>query len=215
MDRTGRTVHVASICVASVPELWLCFAVPKFIVCNSGRCTYYCSTELQTDRPLMPFPVCFATVTRAPIELPEQVLVMIVSRALDLIPATAGADGADERSLYAGMMRGIGSASKLLRHLVKGVLMGDELAWLRVPGAGAAAECMSCFPRALSLRIVGDGRSGDIGAVLGSRSVVRLAIANNRMMRGCDGLGQLVGLRALYIEECGRLHDAARRRCLR
>ncbi len=28
-------------------------------------------------------------------------------------------------------------------------------------------------------------------------------------MRGCEGLGQLVGLRALYITQCGRLRDAA------
>jgi hypothetical protein len=28
-------------------------------------------------------------------------------------------------------------------------------------------------------------------------------------MRDCEGLGQLVGLRALYIEECRRLRDAA------
>ncbi len=114
----------------------------------------------------MPSPVFFATVTQAPIELPEQVLVMIVSCALDVIPATPGADGADERSLYAGMMRGIGSVSRLWRRVAKAVLTGDELAWLRAPGAAVAAECLSCFPRALSLRIVGDGRSGDIGAVL-------------------------------------------------
>ena len=28
-------------------------------------------------------------------------------------------------------------------------------------------------------------------------------------MRDCEGLGQLVGLRALCIAECGRLHDVA------
>ena len=87
--------------------------------------------------------------------------------------------------------------------------MGDELAWLRVPGAAAAAECMSCFPRALSVRIVGGGRAGDIGVVLGSRSVMRLAIADNGTMRSCESLGQLVGLRALHITKCGRLRDAA------
>ena len=145
-------------------------------------------------------------VTEAPIDLPEQVLIMIVSRVRGVRPATADADA---RSLCADMMRGIGSVSRLWRRLGKGVLMGDKLAWLRVPGAAAAAECMSSFPRALSLRIVGGARAGDIGAVLGSRSVMRLAIANNRMMRGCDGLGQLVGLRALYITQCGRLRDAA------
>jgi Ran GTPase-activating protein (RanGAP) involved in mRNA processing and transport len=106
-------------------------------------------------------------------------------------------------------MHGIGSVSRLWRKLAKGVLMGDELAWLKVPGAAAAAECMSSFPRALSLRIVGGARAGDIGSVLGSRSVMRLAIANNHVMRGCEGLDQLVGLRALYITECGRLRDAA------
>ena len=155
---------------------------------------------------------CFATVTQAPIDLPEQVLIMIVLRVHKARPATTEADA---RSLCADVMHGIGSVSRLWRKLAKGVLMGDELAWLRVPGAAAAAECMASFPRALSLRIDGGARAGDIGAVLGSRSVTRLAIADNRMMRGCEGLGQLVGLRALYIEECGRLHDAARRRCLR
>jgi hypothetical protein len=77
------------------------------------------------------------------------------------------------------MMRGIGSASKLWRHLAKGVLMGDERAWLRVPGAAAASECLSSFPRAQSLSIVGGARVGDIGAVLGSRSVMRLAYGSH------------------------------------
>ena len=148
----------------------------------------------------------------APIDLPEQVLVMIVSRVRDMRPATAEADAG---SLYADVMHGIGSVSRLWRKLAKGVLMGDELAWLRVPGAAAAAACMSCFPRALSVRIVGGARAGDIGAVLGSRSVVTLAVANNRTMRGCEGLGQLVGLRALYIAACGRLRDAAALSCCR
>ncbi len=121
-------------------------------------------------------------------------------------PAAAEADA---RSLCSDVMHGIGSVSRLWRKLAKGVLMGDELAWLRVPGAAAAAECMSCFPRALSLRIVGDARAGDIGAVLGSRSVMRLALATNSLMRDCEGLGQLVGLRGLYIAECGRLRDVA------
>jgi hypothetical protein len=115
----------------------------------------------------------------------------------DVRPATAEADA---RSLCADVMHGIGSVSRLWRCLAKGVLT-DELAWLRVRDAAAAAECLSCFPRALSVRIVGDARAGDIGAVLGSRSVMRLALETNNVMRGCEGLGQLVGLRALYIEE--------------
>jgi hypothetical protein len=95
-------------------------------------------------------------------------------------PATAEADA---RSPYADVMHGTGSVSRLWRKLpvAKGVLTGDcaqdELAWLRAPCAAAAAECMSGFPRALSLRIVrvGDARAGDIGSVLGStrRSVTR------------------------------------------
>ena len=154
---------------------------------------------------------CFATVDHAPIDLPEQVLIMIVSRVRDVRPATAEAlaDAIFGRSLCADVLRGIGSVSRLWRRLAKGVLMGDELAWLRVPGAAAAAECMSCFPRALSLLIVGGARAGDIGAVLGSRSVMRLALATNDVMRDCEGLGQLVGLRALYIAECGCLRDVA------
>ncbi len=99
--------------------------------------------------------------------------------------------------------------SRLWRRLAKGVLMGDELAWLRIPGAAAAAECMASFPRALSLRIDGGARAADIGAVLGSRSVMRLEIAHSPLMRGCEGLGQLVGLRALYIAKCGQLRDVA------
>ena len=148
----------------------------------------------------------FATVNQAPIDLPEQVLIMIVSHVRDVRPATTVADA---RSLCAVVMHGIGSVSRLWRRLAKGVLMGDELAWLRVPGAAAAAECMSCFPRALSLRIVGGARAGDIGAVLGSRSVMRLALATNDVMRDCVGLGPLVGLRALYITQCGQLRDVA------
>ena len=148
----------------------------------------------------------FATVNQAPIDLPEQVLIKIVSHVRDVRPATTEADA---RSLCAVVMHGIGSVSRLWRCLAKGVLMGDELAWLRVRGAAAAAECMSCFPRALSLRIVGGARARDIGAVLGSRSVMRLALATNAVMRGCEGLGPLVGLRALYIRHCGRLRDVA------
>ncbi len=48
--------------------------------------------------------------------LPEQVLVMIVSRVRDVRPATAEADAeADARSLYADVMHGIGSVSRHLR----------------------------------------------------------------------------------------------------
>ena len=83
--------------------------------------------------------------------------------------------------------------------------MGDELAWLRVQGAADAAECLSSFPHAKSLRIVGDAAAGEIVSALGSGSVARLAIANNSVVRDCEGLGQLVGLRALYITECRNL----------
>ena len=154
----------------------------------------------------MPSRACFATVNQVPIDLPEQVLLMIVSRVRDVRPAAAEADA---RSLYADVMHGIGSVSRLWRRLTKGMLMGDELAWLRVPGAAAAAECMASFPRALALRIDGGARAGDIGAVLGSRSVMRLEIAHNPLMRDCEGLGRLVGLRALYIAACGQLRDVA------
>ncbi len=141
----------------------------------------------------------FATPHHAPIELPEQVLTMIVLRLRD---STSAAADAEARSLYAGLIGGIGSVCRSWRRLVKGVLMGDELAWLRVQGAAQAAECLSSFPHAKSLRIVGDAAAGEIVAVLGSRSVARLAIGNNSVVRHCKGLGQLVGLRALKITEC-------------
>ena len=83
--------------------------------------------------------------------------------------------------------------------------MGDELAWLRVQGAAEAAECLSSFPHAKSLRIVGDAAAGEIASALGSGSVARLEIAKNNVVRDCEGLGQLVGLRALYITECRNL----------
>jgi hypothetical protein len=82
--------------------------------------------------------------------------------------------------------------------------MGDELAWLRVQGAAEAAECLSSFPHAKSLRIVGDAAAGEIVSALGSGSLARLAFANNSVVRGCEGLGKF-GLRALYITECRNL----------
>ena len=138
----------------------------------------------------------FATPHHAPIELPEQVLTMIV---LLLRDSTSAAADAEARSLYAGLMGGIGSVCRSWRRLVKGVLMGDELAWLRVQGAAEAAECLSSFPHAKSLRIVGDAAAGEIVSALGSGSMARLEIANNSVVRDCEGLGRLVGLRALCI----------------
>jgi hypothetical protein len=144
----------------------------------------------------------FATPHHAPIELPEQVLTMIV---LLLRDSTSAAADAEARSLYACLMGWIGSVCRSWRRLVKGILMGDELAWLRVQGAAEAAECLSSFPHVKSLRIVGDAAAGAIVSALESGSVARLAIANNYVVRDCDGLGQLVGLRALYITECRNL----------
>ncbi len=144
----------------------------------------------------------FATPHHAPIELPEQVLTMIVLRLRDLTSAAADAKAG---LLYAGLMGGIGSVCRSWRRLVKSVLMGDELAWLRVQGAAEAAECLSSFPHAKSLRIVGDAAAGEIVSALGSGSVARLAIAKNNVVRICECLDQLVGLRALYITECRNL----------
>ena len=82
----------------------------------------------------------FATPHHAPIELPEQLLTMIVLLLRDSKSAAADAEA---RSLYAGLMGGIGSVCRSWRRLAKSVLMGDELAWLRVQGAAEAAECLS------------------------------------------------------------------------
>ena len=79
----------------------------------------------------------FATVTHAPIDLPEQVLVMIVSRVRDVRPATAEADA---NSLCADVMHGIGSVSRLWRRLCA----DGRLTWMRVPGAAAAES--ACLP---------------------------------------------------------------------
>ena len=144
----------------------------------------------------------FATSHHAPIELPEHVLTMI---ALLLRDSTSAAADAEARSLYAGLIGGIGSVCRSWRRLVKGILMGDELAWLTVQGAAEAAECLSSFPHAKSLRIVGDAAAGEIVSALGSGSVERLAIAKNSVVRDCEGLDELVGLRALCITECRNL----------
>ena len=149
----------------------------------------------------------FATPHHAPIELPEHVLTMIV---LLLRDSTSAAADAEARSLYSGLMRGIGSVCRSWRRLVKGVLMGDKLAWLRAQGAAEAAECLSSFPHAKSLRIVGDAAAGEIVAVLGSGSVSRLAIATNSVVRNCECLDQLVGLRTLKITECRNLAPSLR-----
>ena len=155
-----------------------------------------------------------ATLHRAPIELPEHVLTTILLLLRDSTSAAADAEArdgsrlqwpSDFESLYAGLIGGIGSVCRSWRRLVKGILMGDKLAWLRVQGAAEAAECLSSFPHAKSLRIVGDAAAGAIVSALGSGSVARLAIAKNSVVRDCEGLGRLVGLRALYITECRNL----------
>jgi hypothetical protein len=144
----------------------------------------------------------FATSRHAPIELPEHLLTTIVLLLRDSTSATADAEA---RSLYSGVIGGIGSVCRSWRRLAKGLLMGDERAWLRVQGAAEAAECLSSFPHAKSLRIVGDAAAGEIASALGSGSVARLAIANNSVVRDCEGLGELVGVRALCITECRNL----------
>ncbi len=149
----------------------------------------------------------FPTPHHAPIELPEQVLTMIV---LLLRDSTSAAADAEARSLYAGLIGGIGSVCRSCRRLVKSVLVGDELAWLTVHGAAEAAECLSSFPHAKSLRIVGDAAAGAIVSALGSGSVARLAITNNSVVRDCECLDQLVGLRALKITECRILESLGR-----
>ena len=107
----------------------------------------------------------FATLHHAPIELPEHVLTMIVLRLRD---STSAAADAEARSLCAGLMGWIGSVSRSWRRLLKGILLGDELGWLRVRGAAEAAECLSSFPHAKSLRIDGNAAAGEIISALGS-----------------------------------------------
>ncbi len=61
---------------------------------------------------------CLATATHEPIDLPEQVLTMIVRLVCDKTPGSAGMQ-------YACAMRGLGSVSVPWRRLVKGILTGD------------------------------------------------------------------------------------------
>ena len=111
---------------------------------------------------------CLTTASQAPIDLPEQVLIMIVSRVRDVRPATAEEDACskrwesqpatDARSLYADVMHGIGSVSRRWRKLAKGVLMGDELAVQPRRRSACLASRARC--RSVSWATPGRGTSG-------------------------------------------------------
>jgi hypothetical protein len=122
----------------------------------------------------------------SPIQLPSQVLALIVSRLRDLKSATYDADA---EFVYARVMRGIGSVSKDWRRVATEMLMTDELAWL-VQDASAMAACVPAFPHARSLRVTGrikrNGRQEDFVPLLGSKSIVRLELMDNAEMESCD-----------------------------
>ena len=148
----------------------------------------------------------FASVTQAPVDLPEHVLTMILSLVRDEAPATAEADA---KWFYAGLMAGTGSVSKLWRCVVKSFLMGDRLAWLTVK-SGAAVQCLSSFPHIRSLRI--DTSDDDPGIDLDLRTGA-LTILHGLRLRT-----DLNGRRATLLARRGwdqrwevRLNDTAER----
>jgi hypothetical protein len=162
----------------------------------------------------------FATASYVPINLPEPVLTLImlfvresaratVDRACcAVMPAEAdGAQAGSNAAFHADLMRGIGAVSIGWRRLAKESRMRDGLAWLRVSGACTAAECLSAFPCARSIRINGRARPRDVVAVLASRSVEQLALEHNDAVRNCRSLGRCVGLRTLQLNACFRLSD--------
>ncbi len=106
-----------------------------------------------------------------------------------LAPGDTGHSEPMREKLYTGMMGGIGSVYNAWRHLVKRVLMGDELAWLSVSGAATPAECLSSFAHARSLHVVGGAQAGHIGMVMDQKSMARLALENDNVMRDFKGLG--------------------------
>jgi hypothetical protein len=83
--------------------------------------------------------------------------------------------------------------------------------YLVTSGMCDAAECLSAFPQARSLRIEGAWnvpnkvRAGDVAAVLASRAVERLDLSSADM-RSCSRLGNMAGLRALRLR-CPQLRD--------
>jgi hypothetical protein len=123
----------------------------------------------------------FASVTQAPLGLPEHVLIMILSLVRDEAPATANADA---KWSYAGLMAGTGSVSKLWRCVVKSFLMGDRLAWLTVK-SGAAAQCLSSFPHIRSLRI--DTSDDDPGTDLVLRTGALAVLHGLRLRTDLNG----------------------------
>ena len=126
-------------------------------------------------------------------------------------------DGFDKIVCFGETMAGIGSVSKAWRRLTKAELMRDDRMYLVASGMCDAAECLSAFPQARSLRIGagiggawnvparGKARAGDIAAVLASRAVERLDLCSADV-RSCSRLGNMAGLRALRLR-CPQLRD--------
>jgi Leucine-rich repeat (LRR) protein len=153
----------------------------------------------------------FATASYVPIDLPEQVLTLILSLVHKQAKtpgdhACCGGVSAIPTALR-DVMCGIGAVTKGWRRLVGEFRMRDGSAWLRVSGACAAAECLSAFPRAHSLRVDGDARVRDVVTVLASRSVERLSLEHNKSLRHCRGLRHMASLRTLHLNSCCRLSD--------
>ena len=146
-------------------------------------------------------------------------------------------DGCDENpswSRWAKLLPHLGSVSRGWRRVAIITMVRDQEAWLSVPSVKIAAECLSAFPTAHSLRIYikrdAWPRTGDIATVLASRAVTRLSLnwewrsadwerrsdgpcsapRTLAFEQGCGRLDSLVGLRSLYIRDCKLLTDLRR-----
>ena len=146
--------------------------------------------------------------------LGEDVGSLVVSFLVERRRVSRSSDfGFDKIVCFGETMAGIGSVSKAWRRITKAVLMRDDRIYLVASGMCDAAEFLSAFPQARSLRIGGawnvpargKARAGDIAAVLASRAVERLDLCSADM-RSCSRLGNMAGLRALRLR-CPQLRD--------
>ena len=140
------------------------------------------------------------------LDAPRPVAVLIASYCVAATPSTART--AESRTVPA--IWTIGSVTKAWRRIVKELLAQDEGAWLTATGSCArvGAACLRAFPLARAIRFRGDVTLCEIGTLLTGRSVQKLDLARNRMLRAFKPLPALIDLRELNLHSTA-LADAA------
>ena len=140
------------------------------------------------------------------LDAPRPVAVLIASYCVAAtLPAARTAEPRTVPAIWT-----IGSVTKAWRRIVKELLAQDEGAWLTATGSCArvGAACLRAFPLARAIRFRGDVTLCEIGTLLTGRSVQKLDLARNRMLRAFKPLPALIDLRELNLHSTA-LTDAA------